>query len=167
MAFSIEDDIETNVQGRSIPKHEQKARKSFTKLGLTQVDGVYRVVVRKSKQTAFVVSQPDVFKAPGADVYVVFGEARVDDAQDALQRAATEAFATQGNAITQPQPQVVKEEVEEVEEVEEDGEVDETGLDTEEIDAIVAQTGCSRFKAVKALREHENVVDALVSLADI
>jgi hypothetical protein len=41
-------------------------------------------------------------------------------------------------------------------------EVDETGLDPEEIDIIVAQTNCSRARAAKALRKHGDMIDAIL-----
>merc|ERR1712054_148954 len=45
---------------------------------------------KKSKNVLFVISQPDVFKSPSSDTYVLFGEAKVDDfgQQSALQKAA-------------------------------------------------------------------------------
>lgn len=162
MSFSLEDDVRENSQGRSIPKHELRARKSFAKLGLIEVPGVYRVVVRKNKQTAFVVSQPDVYKAHDADVYVVFGDAKVDDAQAALQQAATQAFSAQDLLTGSPSGPVAADEEPE----DESGEIDESGLDVEEIEAVIAQTNCSRFKAVKALRNNDSVVDAIISLGD-
>ena len=46
---------------------------------------------------------------------------------------------------------------------EDDGaEVDETGLDPDEIETVIAQANCSRAKAVKALRKHESIVDAIL-----
>lgn len=36
--------------------------------------GVSRVCIRKSKSILFVINKPDVYKSPGSDTYVVFGE---------------------------------------------------------------------------------------------
>ena len=41
--------------------------------------GVIRVTVKKSKSVLFVIQKPDVFKSPGSDTYVIFGEAKVED----------------------------------------------------------------------------------------
>jgi len=155
----LDQDIDVNELGRSIPKHEKKARKAFAKLGLTPVKDVYRVVVRKQKQTVFVVSSPDVFKAPNADVYVVFGEARVDDAQASLQQAAQDAFAKMNISDFASKN-------EEEEEEDEEGDVDETGLDADEIEAVMSSASCTRARAVKALRKNDNVVDAVLSLSN-
>ncbi|KAG6881067.1 hypothetical protein C0992_001973, partial [Termitomyces sp. T32_za158] len=41
----------------------------------------------------------------------------------------------------------------ELEAPEDDGNVDETGIDSKDIDLVVAQVNCSRAKAVRALKE--------------
>merc|ERR1712227_1137513 len=71
-------------------KSEKKARKQIQKLGLKPVPGITRATIKKSKNVLFVISQPDVFKSPSSDTYVLFGEAKVDDfgQQSALQKAA-------------------------------------------------------------------------------
>lgn len=58
-------------------RSEKKARKLFSKLGLKSVSGVSRVCIRKSKNILFVINKPDVYKSPGSDTYIVFGEAKV------------------------------------------------------------------------------------------
>jgi nascent polypeptide-associated complex subunit alpha len=47
---------------------------------------------------------------------------------------------------------------------EDDTEADATGLSEEEISTLVQNSGCSRSKAIKALRKHGSVVDALLAL---
>jgi nascent polypeptide-associated complex subunit alpha len=49
-------------------------------------------------------------------------------------------------------------------EEEEDGEVDDTGLDPDEINTIMSQTSCTRAKAVSALKKKGNIVDAILAL---
>lgn len=49
----------------------------MSKLGLKSVSGVKRVAIRKSKNILFVISKPDVYRSPGSDTYIVFGEAKV------------------------------------------------------------------------------------------
>lgn len=39
--------------------------------------GVSRVTIRKAKNILFVIIQPDVYKSPASDTYVIFGEAKV------------------------------------------------------------------------------------------
>ena len=69
------------------------------KLGLKKVSGVVRVSIKKQKNV-FVIINPDVYKA-GKDGFVVFGEAKIEDAQgQALQNAFSSLQAAQaaGNA---------------------------------------------------------------------
>lgn len=67
---------------------EKKCRKVVSKLGLKPVPGIIRITIRKSKNILFVISKPDVLKAPNSDTYIIFGEAKIEDmAQSAMQRA--------------------------------------------------------------------------------
>merc|ERR1712100_624902 len=52
-------------------KSEKKARKQIQKLGLKPVPGITRATIKKSKNVLFVISQPDVFKSPSSDTYVL------------------------------------------------------------------------------------------------
>lgn len=69
----MEEPVSKAKQSRS----EKKARKALLKLGLKSVIGVNRVTIRKSKNILFVINKPDVFKSPGSDTHIVFGEAKV------------------------------------------------------------------------------------------
>merc|ERR1712007_29337 len=79
-------EVRTSKQSKS----EKKARKQIQKLGLKPVTDITRATIKKSKNVLFVIAQPDVFKSPTSDTYVLFGEAKVDDfgQQSGLQRAA-------------------------------------------------------------------------------
>lgn len=68
-----EEQVSKAKQGRS----EKKSRKAIGKLNLKAVPGVNRVTVRKSKNILFVINKPEVFKNPGSDTYIIFGEAKV------------------------------------------------------------------------------------------
>ena len=41
--------------------------------------GIARVTVKKSKNILFVIGQPDVYKSPFSDTYIIFGEAKLED----------------------------------------------------------------------------------------
>jgi nascent polypeptide-associated complex subunit alpha len=142
-------------------RNEKKSRKAMQKLGMRPVPGVLRVTVKKSKNVLFVINKPDVFKSPTADTYVVFGEAKSEDLSSASQAAAAKQFR-------QPQPEMAAAAAaapaapapEEPEE-----EVDETGVETKDIDLVMSQAGCSRAKAVKALKENDgDLVNSIMSL---
>ena len=67
------------LQGRQ-SRSEKKSRRAILKLGLKQIMGINRVTIRKSKNILFVIAKPEVFKSPASETYIVFGEAKVNDA---------------------------------------------------------------------------------------
>lgn len=130
------------------------------KLGMRPVPGVLRVTVKKSKNVLFVINKPDVFKSPTADTYVVFGEAKSEDLSSASQAAAAKQFRqpqAQEMAAAAPAAPSASEEAEE--------EVDETGVEPKDIELVMTQAGCTRAKAVKALKENDgDLVNSIMSL---
>ncbi|KTG35263.1 hypothetical protein cypCar_00015827 [Cyprinus carpio] len=71
-------------------RSEKKARKAMSKLGLKQIHGVTRITIRKSKNILFVITRPDVFKSPASDIYIVFGEAKIEDLSQQLDEGGLE-----------------------------------------------------------------------------
>lgn len=121
------------------------------------------------------MNKPDVYKSPASDTYIIFGEAKIEDLSQKAQLAAAEKFknpegiasaagasgvesanvGTSENLATTAVP----------EEDEDEGEVDETGVESKDIDLIISQTGVSRAKAVKALKSNNNdIVNAIMAL---
>ena len=139
----------------------------MTKLGMRPVPGVLRVTVKKSKNVLFVIAKPDVFKSPNSETYVVFGEAKSEDSgAGAAAQAAAAAKLRQPQGAEYPSmpnvPDVTKptKATPEIEEV-----VDESGVEAKDIDLVMTQAGCSRAKAVKALKENDgDLVNAIMSL---
>lgn len=83
--LSLEDTPQTGVTVELHNKLERKARKQLEGLGLKQVKGIQRVTLRRPKNVLLVVANPEVFKAPGSDCYIIFGEAKVEDPNSAAQ----------------------------------------------------------------------------------
>lgn len=143
---------------------EKKARKIMSKLGLKPVQGVNRVTIRKSKNILFVINNPDVFKNPHSDTYIIFGEAKIEDLSQQAQLAAAEKFkgpepsagaidASGANATVAP----IAEEDEE--------EVDETGVDEKDIELVMSQANVPRTRAIRALKNNSNdIVNAIMEL---
>ncbi|XP_072116335.1 uncharacterized protein [Mobula birostris] len=143
-------------------RSEKKARKAMSKLGLRQVHGVTRITIRKSKNILFVITKPDVFKSPVSDIYIVFGEAKIEDLSQQAHKAAAEKFKVpieHATLIPETTPtHSIKEESEEEE-------LDETGLEARDIELVMAQANVSRGKAVRALRHNKNdIVNAIMEL---
>uniref|UniRef100_A0A8C5MPB3 NAC-A/B domain-containing protein n=1 Tax=Leptobrachium leishanense TaxID=445787 RepID=A0A8C5MPB3_9ANUR len=156
---SGEESLGKSKQSRS----EKKARKAMSKLGLRQIHGVTRIAIRKSKNILFVITKPDVFKSPASDIYIVFGEAKIEDLSQQVHKAAAEKFKVpmdHSPLITEAAPTLtIKEESEDEEEV------DEAGLEVRDIELVMAQANVSRAKAVRALRHNNNdIVNAIMEL---
>merc|ERR1711977_805209 len=130
---------------------EKKARKIMSKLGLKQVTGVSRVTIRKSKN-------------------ILFGEAKIEDLSQQAQIDAAKKF----NAAEAPQPSemgaqgttgAVPGGQPAIPEDDEDEEIDEEGVEGNDIDLVMSQANVSRSKAVKALKNNSNdVVNAIMEL---
>jgi len=149
------DDSKGGKQNRS----EKKSRKAIAKLGMTQVPGIMRVTVKKSKSVCFVISKPDVYKSGNSDCYVIFGEAKIEDLGAQAQQSAAQQFAQApgGDAPAAAAPP-------KIEEITEDD--DETGLESKDIELIMSQVGCSRGKAIAALKANNgDIVEAVMSLS--
>merc|ERR1712217_272761 len=128
---------------------EKKARKIMSKLGLKQVTGVSRVTIRKSKNILFVINKPDVYKNPASDTYIVFGEAKIEDLSQQAQIDAAKKFnaaeaplpsemGAQGTTGAAPGGQPA------IPEDDEDEEVDEDGVEANDIDLVMPQANVSR-----------------------
>merc|ERR1712157_594792 len=121
-------------------KSEKKARKAMAKLSLRAIPGVNRVCIRKNKSILFIISNPDVYKSPASDTYVVFGEAKIEDLSAQAQMAAAEKFKQQSEPVAQ-KPAVPK--------IEED-------VEAKDVELVMQQAGVSKGKAVKALKNNNN-----------
>merc|ERR1711964_464382 len=156
-------------------RNEKKARKSILKLGLVKVPGITRVTLRRPKNILFVINQPEVYKSPSSNTWIIFGEAKIEDLNSQAQASAAQQLAAQqqaqgegsqassngadkGKAVEDKKP---------AEEEEDDGEeVDDTGLEARDIELVMAQASVSRKKAVKALKENDNdIVNSIMALS--
>merc|ERR1711988_276626 len=118
---------------------------------------------KKAKNILFVISKPDVYKSPASETYVIFGEAKIEDINSAATAAAAEQFKNPEPTVPNFAEDSTAKAAEPAEE-DEEGEVDDTGLDADEIQTIMSQTNCSRAKAVSALKKKGNIVDAILAL---
>jgi len=142
--------------GHKLNKQEKKARKTIQKLGMKLQKGFTRVTIKKSKNILFVISKPDVYKAPNSDTYIIFGNAKIEDMNQSHREFLSDKWAPKPEAAQIPAIQ---------EDQEDDDDVDTSGLDENDIQMVVEQAGVSRAKAVKALRNHEgDIVNAIMEL---
>merc|ERR1712178_378112 len=147
--------------GHKQNRSEKKARKAVAKLGFKPLPGIVRVTVKKSKTILFVISKPDVHKAPATDTYIVFGEAKIEDLSAQAQANAAQSVTAAPDA----KDAAPKKEEPEIEEVDE-GDIDEEGVEAKDIELVMSQVQVSRSKAVAALKKHNNdIVEAIMELS--
>ncbi|QGI65845.1 hypothetical protein CEK26_009795 [Fusarium fujikuroi] len=158
-------------------RNEKKARKALEKLHLTRIPGITRVTLRRPKNILFVINNPEVYKSPNSNTYIVFGEAKIEDVNAAAQQAAAAQLASanaedhsghnHGEPSKAAETAEEKKDKEEDEEEEEDDdeEVDASGLEDKDIELVMTQANVSRNKAVKALKENDNdIVNSIMAL---
>ncbi|XP_062519446.1 nascent polypeptide-associated complex subunit alpha-like [Corticium candelabrum] len=144
-------------------RSEKKARKAMSKLGLRPLSGINRVTIRKAKNILFVIKNPDVYKSPGSDTYVVFGEAKIEDmAQQAQMQAAEKFKAVEATAHSQPGEAALNPAAAEESD---DEEVSDEGVEAKDIELVQQQANVSRSRAIKALKNNANdIVNAIMEL---
>lgn len=157
------------AQAAKQSRAERKARKAMGKLGLKPVSGVMRLTIKRAKDTLFVITRPDVYKATNSDTFVAFGEIKVEDlsASAAALENARKASAEEAAKVTEPVAEPEKKEEAAAEKPAEPEEpVDETGLSAQDIDLVVQQGKCTRAKAVEALRRNNgDIVNSIMELS--
>ena len=143
----------------------------LSKLGLKPIPGVSRVTIRKSKNILFVISNPDVYKNPVSDTYIIFGEAKIEDLTQTAQKAAAEKFTQSkdllGSTITKPDLLSGLNQVKNAikEESDDDEEVDDKDMEPKDIELVMTQANVTRKQAIKALKKNQNdVVNAIMHL---
>lgn len=160
-------------------RNERKVRSEFEKAGLVRVTGISRVAFKRGRMV-FAITNPDVYKNPTSDSYVVFGEAKVEDHSAfqsqmmAARRMAESAATGNFNSSAAPVRTAAAERVDTS-----DNEKDKADTDEEEeeetpdydmregdINIVMEQASVSRSKAIRALRAKNNdIVDAIMELS--
>merc|ERR1719259_1122297 len=80
--------------------------KAMSKLNLKHVPGIMKVVMRRKGNILFSIHGGEVYKAPGSDTYIVFGEAQPEDLISASQRNAVKNITKAAEA---PKPAIIEE----------------------------------------------------------
>ncbi|KAI0007027.1 nascent polypeptide-associated complex, alpha subunit [Xylariaceae sp. FL0662B] len=155
-------------------RNEKKARKAIEKLHLTRVSGITRVTLRRPKNILFVINNPEVYKSPNSNTYIVFGEAKIEDLNSAAQQAAAQQLAAQGGDHDHAghdhshgeAGKAVEGADEKKDEDDDDEEVDAEGLEDKDIELVMSQANVKRNKAIKALKENDNdIVNSIMALS--
>jgi nascent polypeptide-associated complex subunit alpha len=173
-----------------LSRNEKKARKALEKMGLVKVSGITRVTLRRPKNILFVISQPEVFKSPNSNTYIVFGEAKIEDTNALQQQAAAAQLAAAAShdhaghdhsdhdhahgdeeegkgkgkepeAASEPTAAAAP-----VEEEDDGEEPDTEGMEEKDIELVMTQGNVSRKQAIRALKENDHdIVNSIMSLS--
>ncbi|PLW14893.1 hypothetical protein PCANC_07032 [Puccinia coronata f. sp. avenae] len=157
---------------------ERKARKALSKLGLKKVPGISRVTMRRSKaQHFFVIANAEVYKSPHSNCYIVFGEARTEDAAAGLGNltggggGGAQPHAGGGGGF-QPEMMMSNSAAgkqaahKHKDEPEDDEPEDATGIEADDIETVMGQVKCSRNRAIRALKASDgDLINAIISAA--
>ncbi|KAH7176610.1 NAC domain-containing protein [Dactylonectria macrodidyma] len=176
-------EVEANLPAGSTAvihnRNEKKARKALEKLHLIRVPGITRVTLRRPKNILFVINNPEVYKSPNSNTYIVFGEAKIEDVNASAQQAAAAQLAASGaedhsghnhgepsKAVESGDAKKDDDDDEEDSDEEDDEEVDADGLEDKDIELVMTQANVSRNKAIKALKENDNdIVNSIMALS--
>lgn len=161
---------------------EKKARKLLIKLGLKKVEGISRVTLRRGNTHIFVIAQPEVFKNPASNSYIVFGECKIEDLSaaaraQAAMAASAEASGAAGQAEQAPKDQAsITADLEAAaanvsladdtpEEEVTEASLSAAGLSQDDLNLIKEQTGASDGKILSAFKANDkDVINTIVSL---
>jgi len=156
-------------------RNEKKARKALEKLHLTRVPGITRVTLRRPKNMLFVINNPEVYKSPNSNTYIVFGEAKIEDLNASAQQAAAAQLA-QANAEADhaghnhgdhgKSAEKADDKKDDDDDDDDAEEVDADGIEDKDIELVMTQANVSRPKAIKALKENDNdIVNSIMALS--
>ncbi|MCJ1408309.1 GAL4 enhancer protein [Ptychographa xylographoides] len=162
-------------------RNEKKARKSIAKLGLKHVPGITRVTLRRPKNILFVISQPDVYKSPTSNTWIIFGEAKIEDLNSQAQANAASQLAAAESSGNGADPHAghshshdhgkgkaidTSDAKKDEDEEDDEEEVDDSGMEAKDIELVMAQASVSRKKAIKALKDNDNdIVNSIMALS--
>ncbi|GAA5825408.1 hypothetical protein JCM10212_007132, partial [Sporobolomyces blumeae] len=150
----------------------------LSKLGLKKIEGVSRVVLRRPKGVIFAITNPEVFKSPGSECYIVFGEGANEDPsvafppiQTAQNPAAGGASAGAANESESRQAAEAARQAKQAKALaeargEKQPEAASKGaadVDEGDVELVVKQANCSREQATKALQNADgDIVQAIL-----
>ncbi|KAL7097634.1 hypothetical protein ACP275_10G156400 [Erythranthe tilingii] len=149
-------------------------------LHMKPMPGVSQVTIKKTEDAEFVISNPNVFKVPNSDMYVVLGNAYTGILSSLLQQPI---FRNASNDVAESESESDESESDDVDESgSEEDDVDESGSEEEDdvdeswyenlswseqadIKLVMNHTGVSKRKAAKALKEFDgDIMTAIMEL---
>ena len=131
-------------------KQTKRYAKVMAKLGLVTEENILRVSVKKFGSISFGFTNPEVYRFPGTNTFVFFGEFQIEEIGGMDQKKAAKAAAKPAEKKAAA-----------VDEKEEDA----TGLDEKEIEMVMSQANATRNQSIKALKNNKgDLVNAIMEL---
>jgi nascent polypeptide-associated complex subunit alpha len=128
---------------RKNSRAEKKMKDGLLKYGLTKLEGVTTVMMRKAQQLIWTFNNPDVYQLE--NVYVIFGEPSMQSAGDEAVKELKKT-AVEDETPAEPKPTIVEDETAANEETPSD-------LKEDDITTLMGQAGVTRPRAIEALRD--------------
>ena len=107
------------------------------------------------------MNKPDVYKSANSDIWIVFGEAKVEDMANAAQQA--QHLMKTAAQVSAPKKEDAPPALVPVDD--DDEQVDASGIEPKDIEIVMSQANVSRSNAIKALKASDNdIVNAIMDL---
>lgn len=157
---------ETTEVSHKRAKGERKFKKIMKKQGCTVVENITRVTMRTNKNFIMYIDNPVVMTSgKGNNSFVIYGEPKFLDFKNNVAEQQAEKF-TKGENKGEVKPEEklgdIKEDVAE----EDDENVEQGDIKDEDIDNLISYAGCSRGKAINALKKtNGDIVEAITLLS--
>ena len=149
------DNEEPTMDGRG-GKVGKRYAKAMAKMGLKPEPNIVRVQVRKHQGMSFGISKPEVYRFPGTNTFVIFGDTQVEDA-GLESKAARTVVGGAAEKAPEAAPAAAADAADEDE--------DAGTLQDKEITVVMSQANVSRGKAIKALKNNNgDIVNAIMEL---
>lgn len=163
---AVEEEVPT-LEAAEVPqtaKQSKRYAKAMAKMGLKPEANITRVNIRKVSSLSFAMPQPEVYRFPGTNTFVIFGETQLEDtgalAQEAAARAAVSGASVESEradaSVSAPAP---------AEDDDDNADVDPGDIEEKEINVVMSQANVSRGKAIRALKSNNgDIVNAIMEL---
>nr|CCC50498.1 putative nascent polypeptide associated complex subunit [Trypanosoma vivax Y486] len=92
----VEDDDVPTLEAADVPqvsKSSKRCAKAMAKMGLKPEPNIVKAHIRKNGSLSFLVNHPEVYRFPGTNTFIIFGEAQLGDAKTEAQEAAARAVS--------------------------------------------------------------------------
>ncbi|KAH8604342.1 NAC domain [Trypanosoma vivax] len=158
----VEDDDVPTLEAADVPqvsKSSKRCAKAMAKMGLKPEPNIVKAHIRKNGSLSFLVNHPEVYRFPGTNTFIIFGEAQLGDAKTEAQEAAARAVSGVVSDVTDTVGTTSGSE----------GKVDDSARVVEpsddEIKSVMTGAHVDRHTAVQALKDNDgDVVNAIMKL---